>query len=118
MKNSESIIPVQYRELCRAICAIAHANVNEDVFFHQSELQTRIPVFRRTAFSDNGVRCDLDQGNVNIKVFVIAMLGEHSIYHNALELQKRIAEEIILYTSILPKKIDVIVTGVKAKKTQ
>ncbi|MBT2678441.1 hypothetical protein J7E38_05470 [Bacillus sp. ISL-35] len=118
MKNSGNVIPVQLRELCRAICAIVHANINEDAFFHQSELKTRIPVFRKSAFSDNGVRCELEQGNVNIKVFVNAMLGEHSIYHNAMDLQRRIAEEIILYTSFLPKKIDVIITGVKAKKTQ
>ncbi|CAM3753573.1 hypothetical protein [Mesobacillus thioparans] len=118
MENSGNIIPAQFQELCRAICAIVHANIDEDGFFYQSVIKTRMPAFRRSAFSDNGVKCELNQGNVNIKVFVNAMLGEHSIYHNAKELQRRIAEEIILYTSFLPKKIDVIITGVKGKKTQ
>lgn len=116
MKTSENILPAQFGDVSRAIFAIVHANIHETGWQQHSAIQ--IPVFRKGAFSDKGVSCELEQGKVTIKVFVQAMLGEQSVYHSAMELQRCIAEEIILYTSLLPRKIDVIVTGVKAKKTQ
>ncbi|WP_079508315.1 hypothetical protein [Mesobacillus jeotgali] len=118
MKNSREAIPVHFKELCRAICAIVHANINDNRFFYQSVTKSRIPALRKFSFADNGVICELDEENVKIKLFVTTIVGEHSIYHNAMELQHRIAEEILLFTSLLPEEIDVIITGIKVKKTQ
>jgi uncharacterized alkaline shock family protein YloU len=118
MKNSGNVIPVHFKELCRAICAIVHANINDNQFFYQSVTKTKIPALRKFSFADNGVICELDQERVKIKLFVKTKIGEHSIYHNAVELQRRIAEEIFLFTSLLPEEIDVIITGINVKKTQ
>ncbi|MBT2686337.1 hypothetical protein [Bacillus sp. ISL-37] len=118
MKKSGKIMPQQNREVCRAVCAIVHANINENVFFQQSGAKTRISRLRRNAFADNGVIVELDQGYVKIKVYVDTVVGEYSILLNATELQKNIEEEIVLLTSFLPKEIDVIITGINVKKTQ
>lgn len=118
MKKSGKMMPQQYREVCRAVCAIVHANINENGFFKQSGIKNRISRLRRNAFADNGVIVDFDQGSVKVKVYVDTIVGEHSIFINAMELQKTIEEEIVLLTSILPKKIDVIITGIYVKKTQ
>ncbi|MBS8263326.1 hypothetical protein DYI25_02600 [Mesobacillus boroniphilus] len=118
MKKSGKIMPQQYREVCRAVCAIVNANINENRTFQQSRLKNRISRLRRNSFADNGVIVELDQGYVKIKVYVDTIVGEYSILFNAIELQKNIEEEIVLFTSILPKKIDVIITGIHVKKTQ
>lgn len=118
MKKSGEIMPQQYREVCRAVCAIVHANINENRFFQQSESKNKISRLRRNSFADNGVIVELDQGYVIIKIYVDAMVGEYSILFNAIEFQKNIEEEIVLFTSILPKEIDVIITGINVKKTQ
>jgi uncharacterized alkaline shock family protein YloU len=115
---SGKIMASQYREVCRAVCAIVHANINENCFFQQSSLRTRIAVLKRYSFKDNGVIVELDQGYVKIKVYVDTMIGEYSIILRAVELQKSIAEEIVLLTSIQPKEVDVIITGINIKKTQ
>jgi uncharacterized alkaline shock family protein YloU len=115
---SGKIMASQYREVCRAVCAIVHANINENCFFQQSSLRTRIAVLKRYSFKDNGVIVELDQGYVKIKVYVDTMIGEYSIVLRAVELQKSIAEEIVLLTSIQPKEVDVIITGINIKKTQ
>lgn len=107
----------QNREVCRAVCAIVNANINESGFFQQSGLKTRISGLRRNSFADNGVIVELDQGYVKIKVYVDTIVGEYSILLNARELQKNIEEEIVQLTSILPKEIDVIITGINVKKT-
>jgi uncharacterized alkaline shock family protein YloU len=118
MKESRIIMPPQYREVCRAVCAIVHANINENHFFYQSKLKNRISRLRRNSFADNGVIVELDQGDVKIKVYVDTVVGNYSILYTAMELQKNIEEEIVLLTSILPKKIDVIIMGLNIKKTQ
>lgn len=110
-------MPPQYREVCSAVCAIVHANINENCFFQQSGSKTRIRL-RKNSFVDNGVIVEFDQGYVKIKVYVDTMVGDYSILLNAIELQKNIEEEIVLLTSILPKKIDVNITGINVKKTQ
>ena len=111
-------MPQQNREVCRVVCAIVHANINENVFFQQSGFIPRISgLRRRNAFADNGVIVELDQGYVKIKVYVDTIIGEYSILLNATEFQKNIEEEIVLLTSFLPKEIDVIITGIKVKKT-
>jgi uncharacterized alkaline shock family protein YloU len=117
MKKPGKIMPQQNRDVCRAICAIVHANINENLNFQQSGSKTRISRLRRNAFTDNGVIVELDQGCLKIKVYVETIVGEYSILLNATELQKNIEEEIVLLTSFLPKEIDVIITGIKVKKT-
>ena len=117
MKKSGKTMPQQNREVCRAVCAIVHANINENVFFQQSGFKTRISRLRKNVFADNGVMVELDQGYVKIKVYVDTIVGECSILLNATELQKNIEEEIVLLTSFLPKEIDVIITGINVKKT-
>jgi uncharacterized alkaline shock family protein YloU len=118
MEKSGNIMPQQNREVCRAVCAIVHANINENVFFQQSGFKPRISgLGRRNSFADNGVIVELDQGYVKIKVYVDTIVGEYSILLNATELQKNVEEEIVLLTSFFPKEIDVIITGIKVKKT-
>ncbi|WLR53613.1 hypothetical protein LC048_13885 [Mesobacillus subterraneus] len=118
MKKSGDVMPQQIREVCRAVCAIVHANINENVFFQLSRYKTRISrLRRRNAFADNGVMVEFDRGYVKIKVFVDICIGEYSILENATELQKNIEEEIVLFTSFLPKAIDVIISGINVKKT-
>lgn len=111
-------MPLQFREVCRAVCAIVHANINDSPFFHQSKVKARISRLRRNSFADNGVIVDLDQGIVKIKVYVDTMIGEYSILLAAMELQKNIEEEVVLLTSIIPKKVDIFITGLNVKKTQ
>ena len=111
-------MPPQTREVCRAICAIVHANINDSPFFHQSKVKTRISRLRRNSFSDNGVIVELDQGIVKIKAYVDTTVGEYPILLAAMKLQKNIEEEIVLLTSIMPTKIDIFITGLNVKKTQ
>lgn len=118
MEQSKKFMPPQCREVCRAVCAIVHANIDENRFFYQSKLKHRRSRLRKNAFADQGVVVELDQGNVKIKAYVDTMVGENSILLAAMDLQKNIHEEIELLTSILPKKIDVIITGLNVKKTQ
>jgi uncharacterized alkaline shock family protein YloU len=118
MKESRKIMPLQYREVCRAVCAIVHANINDSPFFHQAKVKARISRLQRNSFADNGVIVNLDQGIVKIKVYVETTVGEYSILFNAMELQKNIEQEIMLLTSIIPRKIDVVITGLNVKKTQ
>ena len=117
MDQSGKIMPQQYREVCRAVCAIVHANINENCFFQQSRLKNRISSIRKHSFADNGVIVEIDQGYVKVKVYVDTFTGEYSILLNAIELQKNIEEEIVLLTSILPKQIDVSITDIAVKKT-
>lgn len=118
MQEPRRFMSLQYREVCRAVCAIVHANIDESRYFHQSKLN-RISRLRKNSFADHGVVVELDQGNVKIKIHVTTMIGNYSILLTAMELQKNIKEEIVLMTSILPKKIDVIITGlINVKKTQ
>ncbi|NKE05404.1 MULTISPECIES: hypothetical protein [Mesobacillus] len=118
MKESRKVMPLEYREVCRAVCAIVHANINDSPFFHQSKVKARISRLRRNSFADNGVFVELDQGIVKIKVYVDTIAGENPILLNAMVLQKNIEEEIVLLTSIMPKKIDIFITGLNIKKTQ
>lgn len=104
-------------ELCRAVCAIVHANINENRFFQQSGIKMGIPPISKYSFTDNGVRVELDRNDVKIRIHVNVSVGESSICQNAAELQRAITEEVVLLTSIAPKEIDVIITGINVKKT-
>lgn len=118
MKRPGKIMPQQYREVCRAVCAIVNVNINENRYFQQSGVKNRVSRLRRNSFTDNGVVVEIDKGYVKIRVYVNAMIGEYSILFNAIELQKNIEEEMILLTSISPKGIDIIINQLNAKKTQ
>jgi hypothetical protein len=111
-------MPSYLREVCSAVCAIVHANINECCFLKQSvsSKRTRIPSFRKQSFSDNGVIVELDQGMINIKIHVSAMVSELPIIQNVFVLQRSIAEEILLLTSFNPKRIDFIITGIHDMK--
>jgi hypothetical protein len=114
MKNTRIIMPSHLREVCSAVCAIVHANINENSLFKQSvsRKRTRISSLRKQSFSDNGVIVELDQGMINVKIHVSAMVSELPIIQNVLVLQRSIAEEILLLTSFNPKRIDFIITGI------
>ncbi|RSD28144.1 hypothetical protein [Mesobacillus subterraneus] len=122
MKNSRKIMPPHYREVCRAVCAIVHANLDEDRFFQPSRAWKRSSFFsaRGFSFSDHGVIVGIEQDLLNVKIYATALTGDFPLYQTAFLLQERIAEEIRLLTSIFPNKIDIVITSVRTmqKKTQ
>jgi uncharacterized alkaline shock family protein YloU len=114
MKNSDNNIPPFIREVCSAVCAIVHANIDETRLFKQSRARkiTRISPIKKQGFSDNGVIVEFNCGLIYIKIHVSARIGETSIYKNATNLQYKVMEDILFFTSYQAKKVDVIITDI------
>ena len=115
MKNTKNIMPPFLREVCSAVCAIVHANINESFYFKQSGFKKRIRLsskLRKNVFSDHGVIVEIDQDMIKVKIRVSVMVGESTIFQNALDLQQKITEEILLLTSFKTQRVDIIITGI------
>ncbi|MEH7882905.1 hypothetical protein V7654_01150 [Bacillus sp. JJ1609] len=115
MKNTKNIMPPFLREVCSAVCAIVHANINESQYFKQSGFKKRTRLsskLRKNVLSDHGVIVEIEQEIINVKIYVSARIGASTIFHDALELQHKITEEILLLTSFKVQRVDIIITGI------
>lgn len=115
MKNTKNIMPPFLREVCSAVCAIVHANINDCHYFKQSGFKKRTSIsskLRKNVLSDHGVIVEIDQEIINVKIHVSVRVSELSVFHNALELQNKIMEEILLLTSFKVQRVDIIITGI------
>jgi uncharacterized alkaline shock family protein YloU len=115
MKTTKNIMPPFLREVCSAVCAIVHANINESHYFKQSGFKKRTRLsskLRKNVFSDHGVIVEIEQDIINVKIYVSVRINESTIFHNALELQHKITEEILLLTSFKVQRVDIIITGI------
>lgn len=114
MKNTKNIMPPFLREVCSAVCAIVHANINESHYFKQSVFKKRTRLsskLRKNVFSDHGVIVEIDEEMIHVKIHVSVLIGPSTIFQNALELQDKITDEILLLTSFKTKHVDIIITG-------
>jgi uncharacterized alkaline shock family protein YloU len=116
MKNAKYTMPPSVREVCSAVCAIVHANIIESGYFKQSrsKKRTKLTSIKKDFFSDHGVDVEVHQGMINIKIYVSALIGQIPIYDHARDLQKNIAEEVMLLTSFQVRKIDVIIKSLRS----
>lgn len=115
MKNAKNIMPPFLREVCSAICAIVHANINENQFFKQSGFNKRTRIsskLKRNIFSDHGVIVEVDQDMIKVRVYISTRVGTAALIGKAIELQQKITEDILLLTSFKIRQVDIVITGI------
>lgn len=114
MNQEKPVIPPLFRALSSAVCAIVHASIDEFSCFSAASTSkiAFISSLGKQVYSDQCVIVEHDQGRIIIRVQVNAQSGSQAILTNALELQRKISEDVYTLTRFKVEKVHIAVTRI------